>query len=1002
MDLASQILSDVVIFQKYARYLPELNRRESWDEIITRNKQMHFKKFPTLKNEIERAYEFVYRKEVLPSMRSLQFGGKAIEVNNARIYNCSYLPMDSWEAFHELMFLLLSGCGVGYSVQGHHIEELPEITKPTKTKRFLIQDSIIGWADSVKALMKAYFMGRSKPMFDFSDIRLRGARLKTSGGIAPGPEPLKDCLYQIEKILERKENGSKLTSLEVHDICCYIAECVLAGGIRRAAMISLFSLDDDDMLTSKFGKWFELSGQRARANNSAVLLRHRITEETFSDLWDKMRFSNSGEPGFAMSNDQNYGTNPSLRAGTKILTRTGIVPIEQLDGQEFEVKNLYGDWSKAKCWQSGKNRPLYKITLSGGQIIYATAEHKWPVVTRSSAGQIKIKKVSSKDLQAKDRFPIITEKSLFEGQLGDYDDGFLIGWLYGDGWITVRKDNGITQYGLCVGKDDAKNGVLEKLTQIINNKISSNIHWSERKSTFEINIQRQSAHKYFCSFGVSHKSNGLPNKIWTECSEAFRLGFIDALISSDGSVDYKQHKKLVVVGSDTNWPEQEYISSNKARISLSTIYQKLAHDFSDLLGFYGISSSVNHTKPHFISRTFPNGKTYNRMYEHYTIRINDQNSVQHFQNLIKLTHDKKRNALAKINFDNIIPQLRTIRVKSVELSSILEDVWDISVFDTTHCFQIAHCITGNCGEIALRAFQFCNLCEINAMTIKDQDDLDKRARAAAFIATLQASYTNLHYLRDIWKQTTEKDSLIGVGLTGIAASTLSNLDLARAARIVKEENVATAKIIGINPAARCTTVKPSGTASLVLGCSSGIHAWHAPYYVRRMKVNKTEPIYNYLITKVPQLIEDDYFKPKLEAVLSIPQKAPEAAITREEPALELLKRVANIYENWIIPGHRQGHNRNNVSTTVTVKPSEWDEVKNWMWKNRDRYGALSVLPYDYGTYIQPPFEDISKETYESLLKYLRQIDLTEVKEIEDNTTRASEPACAGNACEIPA
>lgn len=617
MDLASQILSDVVVFQKYARYLPELNRRESWDEIVTRNKQMHLKKFPTLKNEIERAYELVYRREVLPSMRSLQFGGKAIEVNNARIYNCSYLPMDSWEAFHELMFLLLSGCGVGYSVQGHHIEELPEITKPTKTKRFLIQDSIIGWADSVKALMKAYFMGRSKPVFDFSDIRPKGARLKTSGGIAPGPEPLKDCLYQIEKILERKENGSKLNSLEVHDICCYIAECVLAGGIRRAAMISLFSLDDDDMLTSKFGKWFELNGQRARANNSAVLLRHRITEETFSDLWDKMRFSNSGEPGFAMSNDQNYGTNP-------------------------------------------------------------------------------------------------------------------------------------------------------------------------------------------------------------------------------------------------------------------------------------------------------------------------------------------------------------------------------------------------CGEIALRAFQFCNLVEINVMTVKDQDDLDKRARAAAFIATLQASYTDLHYLRDIWKQTTEKDSLIGVGLTGIAAGKLDTIDLARAAKIVKEENVTTAKAIGINPAARCTTVKPSGTASLVLGCSSGIHAWHAPYYVRRMKVNKTEPIYNYLISKVPQLIEDDYFKPKLEAVLSIPQKAPDGAITREEPALELLKRVVNVYENWIIPGHRQGHNRNNISTTVTVKPSEWDEVKDWMWKNRDRYGALSVLPYDYGTYVQPPFEDITKETYESLLKYLRQIDLTEVKEIEDNTTRASEPACAGNACEIPA
>ena len=168
-----------------------------------------------------------------------------------------------------------------------------------------------------------------------------------------------------------------------------------------------------------------------------------------------------------------------------------------------------------------------------------------------------------------------------------------------------------------------------------------------------------------------------------------------------------------------------------------------------------------------------------------------------------------------------------------------------------------------------------------------------------------------------------------------------------------------------------------------------------------MKINKWEPIYKYLLEKVPQLIEDDYFKPKLEAVLSVPQRAPEGAVTREEPALQLLKRVSTIYENWIIPGHRQGHNRNNVSTTVTVKPSEWDEVRDWMWHNRDRYGALAVLPYDYGTYVQQPFEDITKEQCESLVKLLVQIDLIEVKEIEDYTTRSTELACSSGACELP-
>jgi len=272
MDVTQGILSDITTYMKYAKFNPTLNRRETWEELVTRNKEMHQEKFPQLKNEIEEAYKLVYDKKVLPSMRSLQFAGKPIELNNARIFNCSFLPIDDWRSFSEIMFLLLSGCGVGYSVQRHHIEQLPEIKIPIKSKRYLIGDSIEGWADAVRMLCKAYFTGAPLPLFDFRDIRPKGAQLITVGGKAPGPEPLKECLFNLQKVLDRKKNGDRLTPLDAHDMACHIADAVLSGGIRRAALISLFNLDDEEMLTCKFGNWWEENPQRGRANNSAVVI----------------------------------------------------------------------------------------------------------------------------------------------------------------------------------------------------------------------------------------------------------------------------------------------------------------------------------------------------------------------------------------------------------------------------------------------------------------------------------------------------------------------------------------------------------------------------------------------------------------------------------------------------------------------------------------------------------------------------------------------------------
>ena len=618
MDASQKILSDLTVYMKYAKFVPELNRRETWGELVTRNMEMHIKKYPSLKDEIKEVYKMVYDKKVLPSMRSMQFGGKPIEISPNRIYNCAYLPIDHLDAFSESMFLLLGGTGVGYSVQKHHVEKLPEIRKPNPkyTTRFLIGDSIEGWADAIKVLMKSYFgKASSTIMFDYSDVRPKGAQLVTSGGKAPGPQPLKDCIYKLTTMLDSKEDGEKLTPIEVHDMVCHIADAVLAGGIRRAALISLFSADDNEMIACKSGAWWEQNPQRGRANNSAALVRHKITKDFFMDLWKRVEASGAGEPGIYFTNDKDWGTNP-------------------------------------------------------------------------------------------------------------------------------------------------------------------------------------------------------------------------------------------------------------------------------------------------------------------------------------------------------------------------------------------------CCEIALRPNQFCNLCEVNVSDIESQEDLNARVKAASFIGTLQAGYTNFHYLRDVWKRTTEKDALIGVSMTGIGSGVVLGYDMKEAAKVVKEENARVAELIGINKSARTTTVKPAGTTSLTLGTSSGIHAWHNDYYIRRIRVGKNESIYHYLVNNHPELVEDEFFRPHDTAVISVPQKAPEGAILRTESPFQLLERVKKITQEWVKPGHRSGSNSHNVSATISLKPEDWDLAGEWMWEQRDYYNGLSVLPHDGGTYIQAPFTDCTKEEYERLFSKLHSIDLSKVVELSDETDLSGEIACGALGCEI--
>jgi ribonucleoside-diphosphate reductase alpha chain len=303
---------------------------------------------------------------------------------------------------------------------------------------------------------------------------------------------------------------------------------------------------------------------------------------------------------------------------------------------------------------------------------------------------------------------------------------------------------------------------------------------------------------------------------------------------------------------------------------------------------------------------------------------------------------------------------------------------------------------------------------VNVSDIEDQTDLNDRVGTAAFFGTLQAGFTDFHYLRPIWQKTTQKDALLGIGMTGIGSGEILKYDLDIAANTAKVMNSMISEVIGINEAARVTCIKPSGTTSLVLGTASGIHAWHNDYYLRTMRFNKNEDIASYLIVNHPELCEDDVLRPADTVCVRIPVKAPENSILRTETAIDTLERVKRFSLEWIKGGHINGDNTHNVSATISIDKDrkymievfsdsyqdEWEVVGEWMWENRDVYNGLSVLNYFGGSYIQAPFEDISKEEYEKRISTIQSIDLTKVTELDDTVDFGQVAACAGGACEI--
>lgn len=615
MQRTAQILSDLAFYRTYSQVLPS-GKKETWNQVVDRYQQFMLDQFGSKHHDlIVDSCKFVRNRLIVPSMRMLQFAGEGLVRENMRAYNCSFVAIQTPKDIADIFYVLMNGTGVGYSIQRHHTQNLPVVPE-TSTENppiHIVGDSREGWADSIAQLFKD-----PNSIFNYSKVRASGTKLST-GGTASGPESLRTAHENIRRVLSNAV-GRKLRPIEVHDIVCYIADVVVVGGVRRAALISLFDQDDEEMMLAKAGAWWQRNPQRARANNSAVLVRGKSNYLHFKDTLRACLESNAGEPGVFWTSDIDYGTNP-------------------------------------------------------------------------------------------------------------------------------------------------------------------------------------------------------------------------------------------------------------------------------------------------------------------------------------------------------------------------------------------------CAEISLQSHGLCNLTEINVAACENEFDFARAAYHATVLGTFQAALTNFNYVNPRWKKVAEEDALLGVSMTGQAQrwQQLQEWDLAETADMTKLWNSELARELGIKPAARITTTKPSGTTSTVLGTTAGIHGAFSPHYLRRVRIAQDDPLAQYLAERLPsELIEVDQFQPSLYCI-ALPIEMP-GIVASQETCVEQLERAKYIHDNWIKPGHNRGPNTHNVSLTCYYRAGTQDEkdLDVWMWNNRQHYSGISLLPLDTNTYVQAPYETISKERYEELVAKVVscEIDASEIIYEQKHDLRTQTSGCEGDRCSI--
>lgn len=985
-------LQQFQFYDKYSRYDYQLSRRETWVETVNRavsylRELSQNALSPQIYDTIQTS---ILTMQAMPSMRLLAMAGPAARRQNLAIYNCSYLAVDSLDSFVEALIISMAGCGVGYSVERSNVEWLPRIQRQTNglLPKFVIPDTSEGWAEALRLGLDCWFDGRDV-QFDYSQIRPAGSPLKTKGGRASGPEPLRKTLTFIrDKVLSRQ--GGFLRPLDAHDIMCVIGNAAVSGGVRRTAMISLFDFDDTEMLRCKDGDFERHNNQRWNANNSAVWPSGQLSQEQVANFVLSMVASGRGEPGIfnrqaaidtkpLRRQGAEFGTNPCVTGDTWVMTEQGPRRVTDLIGRPF-VALVDGEpypSTEAGFFKSGY-KDIYLLETVEGYSLKLTADH--PVLT--VAGQL-AEWVPASELEPGDLIRLHNHRGISWNAKDDGNEvAWLLGMLVGNGTFYTRDgDNRNNQALLRFWENTG--AAMAKMSHLA---LTSNI---KTRSDMRPSFNPQGEYWQLSSTGLARVAEGYGiapgNKTVTssieQTSRGFYIGFLRGLFDADGSVIGEQKKGVSIRLSQSDLGLLQAVQRMLLRLGIvSTIYQERRP-----AGF----------------RLLPDGhggkKEYWNKAQHELVISRD--NLIFYQDIIGFFKPDKMSRLKKL-----IGQYKrkpnreqfTARIKSI-VHIGQDTVYDCSI-PGINAFDANGFYVHNCGEINLRNQQLCNLSIAVARPDDTYETLKEKVEVATVIGTIQSMATFFPGLREEWSRNCIRERLLGVDITGQMDSPVAQNSevMSRLKQVAIDTNIEISNKLGINPSASITCVKPSGNSSQLLNCSAGLHPRWSPYYIRNVRVSSHSPIYKVLRDAgVPMSPENGQLPDTADTwVIHFPVKSPPGATVRKD------RDAIEQCDYWL--RNKLFWTEHNPSVTITYQPDEVIDLMKWIWRHQDKIGGMAFLPASDAQYDQMPYVEISEDEYNRLAGKFPQIDFSKLYRYEtyDQTTAAQELACLAGQCEI--
>lgn len=981
MNKGRKFLSDLKLYSDFLGWNDEKQRYETWEEACGEVFDTHrikyeneLKSFPNLINHIEFAEKLYKEKYFLTSQRALQFRGEDMFKHNFKMFNCLVMYADKPSFLGNAFYLMLCGCGVGINMMTPFINKLPNIQKRNKgTKTFSIVDSIEGWGEAAHVLITSYLTdspveGYEKYQgyeikFDYSLIRPKGSKIGRKYK-SPGPEGIKQSFEKIEILLNNyvEDYPKPFKSIIAYDFFMHLANAVLSGGIRRAACNIVLSKEDEDLLYAKTGNWRENNKQRERSNNSVGLLRNQFSKEEFETF---LRLNDGiSDIGFVFMNNIFEVFNPCITGDSWVTTENGPKQVKDIIGNKVKLlkDGEYYQTTDKGFWETGY-QPVYELLLHNGMSIKSTNNHQF--LTKDGWKELK-------DIQPGENITIsINNQNIeWEGEGGNIEEGWLIGNLIGDG--TFGDEAKLCYWG--DNKFDLKKKAYAMLKENTNFTKYSNHeekYNDNNQNEFEYNrtsIQSKALSELALLWDVTKHNKTLTPKI-EKSSSNFYKGVIGGLFDADGCI----------------WE-----SNGGITVDISQSNHSLLKQLQRMLSRLGITSTISLSNKGGM-KLLPGPKYYENgeMKEYlcknnYILRISNKTNVDLFFNTIYSVDDSKINRYKEICYKFTKPNYKTKNYSKVKSISYIgmETVYDCTVPETS-CFDANGIITHNCFEIGFTPLYFdwndrtivqrvmdsdvtlldepyfktgiqcCNLCEINGALMKDKKTFFDACKAAAIVGTLQAGYTDFNHIKDILNETIEiskKESLLGISITGwtnqpwlFDAETLQE-----GAKIVKETNQLISLMLGINPSARSTTVKPSGNASVILGCASGIHPEHSEDYFRVMQLNKETETAKWLEENMPFILEEGaYSETKSDWAVFVPIVNNKNTLYKNDlqgvKHLELIKLVK---ENWVDYGKEEKYciipsTSHNVSNTVII--DDFNSITDYIYEHQNSFSAVSFL-----------------------------------------------------------